>query len=133
MPLPLCDGDAAYSDPAAKELSERIAKADGIVVASPIYNFDLSPAAKNVVELTGRSWTEKVVGMMCAAGGQGSYMAAMPFLNSLMLDYRVTVIPRFVFASGVAFADETIVDVKIDERIRELGGELARVTRALRG
>ena len=131
--LPLCDGNTAYSDSAVKKLGAQIAEADGIVVASPIYNYDVSAATRNVVELTGRAWTEKVVGLMCAAGAHGSYMAAMPFLNSLMLDFRTLVIPRFVFASGVAFADDAIVDEEVDTRIRELAAELVRVSGSVRG
>jgi NAD(P)H-dependent FMN reductase len=130
--LPLCDGSSAYSHPAVQELVEQVTDADGIVVASPVYNYDLSAAAKNVVELTGRAWTGKVVGLMCAAGGQGSYMAGMPFLNSLMLDFRTYVVPRFVYASGVAFAEGRIVDEEVDQRVQQLGKELVRITRALR-
>lgn len=130
-PLPLCDGMTTYSDPGVQKLVVQLTEADAIVVASPIYNYDLSAAAKNVVELTGRAWTGKVVGLMCAAGGKASYMAGMPFLNSLMLDYRSMVLPRFVYASGVSFGDGVLVDEEIDRRIQELAAELVRVTRAL--
>lgn len=130
-PLPLCDGTRAYSDEAVQKLAGQVSGADGIIVASPIYNYDLSAAAKNVVELTGRAWTGKVVGLMCAAGGRGSYMSGMPFLNSLMLDFRTFVLPRFVYASGLAFGDGSIVDEDVNDRIEQLALELVRVTRAL--
>lgn len=130
-PLPFCDGTSAYSDEAVQKLVSQVSAADGIFVASPVYNYDLSAAAKNMVELTGRAWTGKVVGLLCAAGGHGSYMAGMAFLNSLMLDFRTFVVPRFVYASGAAFDDGRVVDPAVDERIQELAGELVRVTTAL--
>src|SRR5205085_2856527 len=70
--LPLCDADACYTQPAAQGLNKAIEAADGILVATPVYNYDVSAAAKNMVELTGSSWEEKVVGFLCAAGGMSS-------------------------------------------------------------
>lgn len=118
--LPFCDGDAAYGHASVAECARLVADADAILVASPVYNYDVNAAVKNFVELTGRSWTSKVVGFLCAAGGQGSYMSIMPFANSLMLDFRCLVIPRFVYATKTAFEADRIVDGEVRERISEL-------------
>ena len=70
LPLPLCDGAAAYGDPNVAKASEIIGRADGIIVASPIYNFDVNAAFKNLVELTGKgAWANKTVAFLNAAGG----------------------------------------------------------------
>ena len=130
-PLPLCDGATAYSDANAQRLSELARRADAIVIASPVYNYGVSAAAKNLVELTGRSWTGKVVGMLFAAGGWGSYMSGMPLANSLMLDFRCLVIPRYVYSSGPAIENGVIVDAGLALRIDELAREVLRVSRAL--
>ncbi|MEY2550767.1 MAG: hypothetical protein QOG12_911, partial [Verrucomicrobiota bacterium] len=90
-------------------------------------------AAKNLVELTGSAWEEKVVGFLCAAGGMSSYMSVMAFANSLMLDFRSVIIPRFVYATGRAFEGDDLKDPQVGERIEELAGELVRFTKALRG
>lgn len=129
--LPICDGNSVYSRKEVTQLAATVAAADGIVVASPIYNYDLSAAAKNVVELTGRAWSGKVVGLLCAAGGRSSYMAGMPFLNSLMLDFRSFVLPRFVYAPGLVYGEEEMIDEELDARIEQLALELVRVTEAL--
>ena len=67
--LPLCDGHTAYDEPQVQEVKAFVHKAEGILLAVPIYNFDANAAAKNLIELTGSSWSEKVVGFLCAAGG----------------------------------------------------------------
>ncbi|MFV1968342.1 MAG: NADPH-dependent FMN reductase, partial [Pirellulaceae bacterium] len=131
--LPLCDGAAAYGDPIAREAGAAVEAADGIFVATPIYNFDTNAAFKNFVELTGRAWADKVAGFLCAAGGQGSYMSIMAVANSLMLDFRTVVIPRFVYADGSAFQGEKIADAELSKRVEALAGELVRFTTALRG
>jgi FMN reductase len=131
--LPLCDADACYADPGAQKLSKAINAADGIMVAAPVYNYDVSAAAKNMIELTGSAWEDKVVGFLCAAGGMSSYMSVMAYANSLMLDFRTVIIPRFVYATGSAFDDDGLKDAKIGERVEQVAGELVRFTTALRG
>jgi len=131
--LPLCDADACYSQPSAQTLTAAVEAADGILIATPVYNYDVSAAAKNMVELSGSRWENKIVGFLCAAGGMNSYMSVMSFANSLMLDFRCIIIPRFVYATGRAFENEELKDDKVGDRIEEVSAELIRFTTALRG
>ena len=124
--MPFCDGTAYLDHPTTQLFREKVALADGIVLATPVYNYDANAAAKNFIEITGQAWQNKVVGFLCAAGGEKSYMSIMALANSLMLDFRCVIIPRFVYASGKAVADETVVG-----RIHELAGELVRFTTGL--
>ena len=133
LDLPLCDADACYAAPGAQKLSRAIKAADGIMVAAPVYNYDVSAAAKNMIELTGSAWEDKVVGFLCAAGGASSYMSVMAYANSLMLDFRTIIIPRFVYATGDSFNDDAITDPKIVQRVEQVADELVRFTTALRG
>lgn len=130
--MPLCDADTCYAKPGAQQLSKAIKAADGIILATPVYNYDVCAGAKNVVELTGRAWENKIVAFLCAAGGMSSYMSVMAFANSLMLDFRSVIVPRFVYATGDAFEGDSVVDAKIKKRISELVAELIRFTEALR-
>jgi len=132
LDLPLCDADACYTQPGSQKVSKAIEAADGILVATPVYNYDVSAAAKNLVELTGSAWEDKVVGFLCAAGGMNSYMSVMAFANSLMLDFRSVIIPRFVYATGRAFEGDDLKDKEVGERIAEVADELVRFTKALR-
>src|SRR3954470_20359250 len=133
LDLPLCDADACYAQPSARQVSKAIKAADGILVATPVYNYDVSAAAKNMVELTGSAWEDKVVGFLCAAGGMSSYMSVMGFASSLMLDFRSVIIPRFVYATGRAFEGDELKDMEVAQRINELADEMVRFTEALRG
>ena len=131
--LPLCDADKCYLNPEAQKLNKAVAAADGIIIAAPVYNYDVSAAAKNMIELTGQSWEDKIVGFLCAAGGNSSYMSVMAYANSLMLDFRCVIVPRFVFATSDAFDGEKLIDQKIDQRIGQVVADLIRFTKALRG
>jgi len=132
LALPLCDADACYNNLAARKLTAAVEKADGIIVATPVYNYDVAAAAKNMVELTGSAWEDKVVGFLCAAGGMGSYMSVMSFANSLMLDFRCLIIPRFVYATGDSFDGDKLTDSKVAKRLEQVVAELVRVTKGVR-
>ncbi|MEP6956214.1 MAG: NAD(P)H-dependent oxidoreductase [Chthoniobacterales bacterium] len=133
LELPLCDADLCYGSPGAAKLTAALTAADGILVAAPVYNYDVSASAKNMIELSGKAWTDKVVGFLCAAGGMSSYMSVMAYANSLMLDFRTVIIPRFVYATGDAFQGDDAADEKIVQRIEQVAAELIRFTEALRG
>lgn len=126
-PLPLCDGNAAYSNPAVAQITARLRSADALLIATPIYNYDATAALKNLIELSGGAWENKVVGFLCAAGGMSSYMSIMALANSLMLDFRSVIVPRFVYATGDAFANGAIIDPEVMRRV----GELVRLTAKL--
>ena len=132
MQLPLCDADKCYAMPGSKKLRTAVERADGILVAAPVYNYDVAAATKNMIELTGNAWEDKIVGFLCAAGGRGSYMSVMAYANSLMLDFRCVIVPRFAFATSDAFDGERISDKKITDRIKQVADELARFTKGLR-
>ncbi len=132
MDLPLCDADKCYGMPGSRKLSVAIKAADGILVAAPVYNYDVAATAKNMIELTGSAWNDKIVGFLCAAGGTPSYMSVMAYANSLMLDFRCVIIPRFVFATSESFAGDNITDKKIAARVEQVANDLVRFTEALR-
>lgn len=132
LALPLCDGSTAYTHPSTTRARNLIAGADGLLLATPVYNFDANAALKNLVELTGKAWENKIVAFACCAGGGSSYMAIMGLANSLMLDFRCTIVPRFVFATEGDFSDETIANADIARRTHELAATLARYAAALK-
>ncbi|MEM7454796.1 MAG: NADPH-dependent FMN reductase [Planctomycetota bacterium] len=129
--LPFCDGAGSYGHPSLPAVREMIEAADGILLAGPVYNYDFGSAAKNLIELTGKAWTDKIVGIMCAAGSNISYMAPMQLAGSLMLDFRSMILPRFVFATGDKFEGQTVSDPDTEARIKELVDRLLFVSSAL--
>jgi len=42
--------------PGSKKLSATIEGADGIIIAAPVYNYDVAATTKNMIELTGSAW-----------------------------------------------------------------------------
>ncbi len=121
LSLPFCDAGDAYENPSVIECSEIILAARVVILATPIYNFDVSAAVKNLIELTGDSWENKVVGFLCAAGGRSSYMSVMALANSLILDFRCLIIPRFVYVTSEDLADNLEISDAVRNRVCQLG------------
>lgn len=130
-PIPLCDGGDANSHESVAELRARIRAADVILLAAPIYNYDTNAAAKNLIELTGSAWEDKIVGFLCAAGGRGSYMSILSLANSLMLDFRCLIVPRFVYAVDADFQPDGNPAQFIRHRLQTLCAESTRLASAL--
>ena len=129
--LPLCGRPGAFDHPAVKTLTSIIGAAGAILVSSPVYNYDLTAAAKNAMELTGSSWTDKPVGFLCAAGGQRSYMSPVGFANSLMFDFRCLIVPRFVYCTKDDFTEAGDPGPEILDRVEQLAGAVVDLSRAL--
>lgn len=124
--LPSCGPPEAYDAPNARRIRDDVAGSSHLLIAAPVYNYQLSSSAKNLVELVGREGlTGKTVGLLCSAGGRGSYMAPMTFANSLMLDFRCWIVPRFVYAVPEDFDDHgEIVHPDIEQRIEAMIDEM---------
>ena len=128
-PLPVCDGET--SDANAEAITAAVRGADAIVFAVPIYNYDVNAAAKNVVEHAGSAFEGKLIAFLCSAGGSASYMSVMSLANSLMLDFRCLIVPRFVYSTRDCFRDGRIVSTDVATRVRKLCEEVTRLGRAL--
>ena len=130
--LPICDGKACYDHPSIGPVTEKVAAAAAVLIASPVYNYDLNAAVKNFVELTGQAWGEKPVGFLCAAGGHRSYMSPIGLANSLMFDFRCYIIPRHVYATKDDFTAEREPGPELAGRIRQLVQATVDLAAALR-
>ena len=97
VPLPIYDGDLEAStgvpEP-ARRLADRIAAADGLVIASPEYNNSIPGTFKNTIDWTSRPSSDTarvyggkpvgVIGATPGAGGTGLAQAAwLPVLRTL--------------------------------------------------
>jgi chromate reductase len=96
--LPVFDGDvfAQGLPPAVAALRERVRRADGVLIATPEYNFSVPGGLKNVIDWLSRGddqpWTMKPVAILSAATGplggarvQYDLRKVLGSLNALML------------------------------------------------
>jgi FMN reductase len=119
--LPFAGEENSFDDEHVVKLKEKMSAFKKFIFCVPVYNFDVSAAAKNLLELVGDNWLENcTVGFICSAGGQSSYMSVMSFANSFMLDFRVWIVPRFVYSVKSDWHDGELKNDKVKERIAAL-------------
>ena len=129
--LPFSGSAGCYEHENSKLIAKEIKSSDCILICSPIYNYDLNSVIKNVLDLTGFCWEDKVVGFLCVGGSHSSYMSPMSFINSLMLNCRSFIIPRYVYATSKDFNDDTLSSSDIEDRIRDLVNNAINITSKL--
>lgn len=125
--LPFAGTNEGWISADAAKLKEAVERASHVVFAVPIYCYDVNAAAKNVIELIGRSFTKKVVSFICSAGGDSSYMSVMGFANHLMLDFRSVIAPRFVYANPESWNEDGSLKGELNERVKRLVSDLAEI------
>ena len=119
--------DDGWTSEQVARLKEAVERASHVVFAVPIYCYDVNAAAKNVIELVGRTFTKKVVGFVCAAGGENSYMSVMGFANHLMLDFRSVICPRFVYVTDNSWNTFGHLNSDVEKRLSTLVSDLKEI------
>jgi chromate reductase, NAD(P)H dehydrogenase (quinone) len=108
--------DAGIPEP-AKRLRAEIAEADGVLIASPEYNFSLTAALKNAIDWASRppnqSWQDKPVAIFSVAPGPLGGARVQYDLRRILGQLWAHVLPRpevFIGASAGKFADGKLTD-----------------------
>jgi len=91
-----------------RKLHEFVLEADGLVLASPVYNWGCCAELKRFIEVVGTTppdgtlqspFFDKVVAFVNSAGLPHSYMAFSGMALSLMLDFKCIISPYNVYAT----------------------------------
>ncbi len=108
--------DAGIPEP-AKRLRAEIAEADGVLIASPEYNFSLTAALKNAIDWASRppnqSWQDKPVAVFSVTPGPLGGARVQYDLRRILGQLWAHVLPRpevFIGASASKFADGKLTD-----------------------
>ncbi len=124
-PLPPFDGAAIQDDLNYQFLHAAVSSADGLVLASPVYNWSSCAELKKFIEHIGSTDSEttgafydKVITFVHASGLPHSYMAVAPLATSLMLDFKCIINPYFVYAHNRHWENEEL-SAELDARIKK--------------
>ena len=113
--LPLYNGDleTAQGIPAAVQLlSDQIAGADAVIIATPEYNKAISGALKNALDWVSRTkggpWKNKPIAIMSAAAGRAGGERAQFSLRLAMMAFRPNILqgPEVLVANSSNEFDE---------------------------
>ena len=100
-----------------KALSEQIAEADNIIIGMGVHCYSINDSLKVLLEGCFEKATGKFFGILCAAGGERSYLATQHLTHICMNEWRMIQLPRIVYATGKDFTENTINSKEALERI----------------
>ena len=100
-----------------KALTEKIAKVDNIIIGMGVHCYSINDSLKVLLEGSFGKATGKFFGILCAAGGERSYLVTQHLTQICMNEWRMIQLPRVVFATGKDFTEDTITSKEVLERI----------------
>ena len=137
LPLYNWDVEQEFGFPEPVQLfREQIAEADGLLFATPEYNYSIPGALKNALDWASRGGDDapinsKPAAIMGAAGRLGSVRAQMHLRTVLMhSDLRVVQKPEVLIAGGTSFTDGALTDERHRDQIQRLCAALLEVIEA---
>jgi FMN reductase len=136
--LPFCTGgdvDALQGEAGVQRLRQKVLEASGIILATPNYHGSLSGVLKNALDLMSiREFEGKVVGLIGVSGGRMGGTATLNALRAIGRTLHAWVIPSdaWIYDADSSFTEDgRIKDLGSEQRVRDVGRKIARLTRML--
>jgi len=122
--LEFCDGrDLADYHEDLQVAAKEVEQSDAYVIGMPVYCYSVSGALKNFLDITCSGMENKPFAIVCAAGGERSYLATADLQKILLFEVRCRPFPRVVFATGKDFKDGKVTNAEVNKRLDQLAEE----------
>ena len=124
----------AYHLTQSKELdnlSNKISKADNLIIAMGVHNFSINDSLKIILDTCFKNVEGKFFGILCAAGGEKSYLSTMHLTQICMNEWRMIQLPRIIYATKKDFENNKLTSKNIKERIDVFCNEFTEIGQKL--
>mgnify|MGYP001028062873 CR=1 FL=1 len=101
-----------------KKLAQKVMNADNVIFGMGVHNYSVNDSLKIMLDsFSNEACEEKFFGIVCAAGGQNSYLSTMHLTQICMNEWRMIQLPRIVYATGKDFEGDKLVSENVIERV----------------
>ena len=114
-----------------QQLAEQVKQADNIIIGMGVHCYSVNDALKILLDTCFSDATGKFFGILCAAGGERSYLSTMHLTQICMNEWRMMQLPRIVFATEKDFKEDLITSAEVVERIKLFSEEFHAIGRKL--
>lgn len=126
-PLPPNSPDFEPTNDAARQWTELVINADGVVFVTPEYNHTMTPVQLNAIDWIGKEWEDKPIALVGYGWGSGAGQAHATAREALAVNLKAKIgddQANLYFMKDLnpdgTVADEGAVNAKISAAIREL-------------
>jgi len=128
MELNPCHTESSES---MNELSNKIDQADNIIIGMGVHCYSINDGLKIILDNCFRKATEKFFGIICAAGGERSYLSTQHLTQICMNEWRMIQLPRIIYAIGKDFENDKVSNKDLLERLDVFTEEFTSIGRKL--
>lgn len=116
---PNFDDDTIFDSDAYKHCHQTVLESDGLLLASPVYNWGCCAELKKFMEYVGSTppdgslkgaFFDKVVTVVNSAGLPHSYMASQSLISSLLLDFKCIINPYNIYVHNRHWEEKGLID-----------------------
>ena len=114
-----------------KVLKEKIAAADNFVIGMAVYCYSINDSLKTVLDNCFSECEKKPFGIICAAGGQKSYLATQHLTQICMNEWRMPQLPRVIYTCGEDWNQVELVNSDLMDRVKLFASEFLEFSNKL--
>jgi FMN reductase len=132
-PIDVCDGRAldAYCE-ATREAVARIASADAVLIAAPVYRASYPGVLKNLLDIAPvEALQNKPVGILAMGGSPHHYLAVDTQLRAVLGWFGALVAPTGVYITGGDFKDGKLASESARSDLEDLTDTLVALARLI--
>ena len=119
------------STPEMRDLTKQIKEADNIIIGMGVHCYSINDALKILLDTCFSEANGKFFGILCAAGGERSYLSTMHLTQICMNEWRMMQLPRIIYANEKDFKEDSIKSSELLRRIDVFSEEFYKIGRKL--
>ena len=104
--------------PSMKELTTKVENTDNIIFGMGVHCYSINDGLKIILDNCCGGGVGKFFGIVCAAGGERSYLSSMQLTQICMNEWRMIQLPRIVYATRKDFEGNIISNDDLKDRIK---------------
>ncbi|MAW21253.1 MAG: hypothetical protein CMD16_02515 [Flavobacteriales bacterium] len=101
-----------------ESLTKTIDNTDNIIIGMGVHCYSINDGLKILLDNCFSGATNKFFGILCAAGGERSYLSTMHLTQICMNEWRMIQLPRIIYVTGKDFTKDVITSDEVLERIK---------------
>ena len=114
-----------------KALTKRIEETDNIIIGMGVHCYSINDSLKILLDNCFSAATGKFYGILCAAGGERSYLSTMHLTQICMNEWKMIQLPRIIYGTSKDFKNNKIISKDLNERIIQFSEEFITIGKKL--
>ena len=114
-----------------KSLTNKVKEADNIIIGMGVHCYSINDGLKIILDNCFDGAIGKFFGIICAAGGERSYLSSSHLTQICMNEWRMIQLPRIVYATKKDFVNNQITDKEVLKRLDIFSKEFISIGKKL--